>query len=299
MRLRYMAISGAMVTVEKSILPQFAAKISAFNENTKILESAMIKAKMFGTKIATLLGSLLFGLLLFVSVRMEIYISHYAIFIVIFIVMLLPVLPIFATRSNYRLDHWLNFAFGAILTSLPTLVVYNIENELLFELYILGLLISAAWVFYVDKLRKKLSTRKGDSLFKFPLIKLSHLIIFFLTVFVLRAVLSWAHAANIPNPERSIFLFGYEIHHYVFGLMGVAFTWPLIGQVRYCSRGGRMLYICFFIALAAVWDQIAFLWVPYHADAGYFSILSWCGAIMGVSLVVWAYARGAVNGQQV
>ncbi len=89
---------------------------------------------------------------------------------------------------------------------------------------------------------------------------------------------------HLPNEERSVFLFGSEIHHAYIGALGI-----IICNAIASRRDPNLVYslsLVLSISMGVIIDQLTYIMILHVTDAAYSSTLSWLGPIVGVPLII-------------
>lgn len=98
---------------------------------------------------------------------------------------------------------------------------------------------------------------------------------------------------HIPNEERSILLFGYEIHHAYSGALVLAVI-AMLYEDR-CIANGYVVLAITGAAAASVLDQASYTFLRNVSDSAYAGVVSWTGAIVAglayLAYITWVRLR--------
>ena len=187
----------------------------------------------------------------------------------------------FTSAAGWKIEraseYILVFLISSGLAALPEIVViaerYPIHVNVRFPIIFYVLAVWAIWFALIKG--------RSDSILDQPEFDIWEVGTFISTIVAFRAVSEWTYALGIPNLERSTIIFGYEIHHFVLGFVGMIFVWPLLRKTENKPILHRVVRISCAVSLGMLWDQATFLWVPGNTDEAYFQWHSWIGAIVG------------------
>ncbi|MCG8054897.1 MAG: hypothetical protein JAY94_04360 [Candidatus Thiodiazotropha endolucinida] len=102
------------------------------------------------------------------------------------------------------------------------------------------------------------------------------------TVIIYR--ISYYVTLDLPNEERSIFILGSEIHHAIFGFIGLILLklWSHSSFPPQLPVLSLLMGICFGFIL----DQTSYLMLQEVTDEAYGQTISWLGLILGTMLLI-------------
>ncbi len=190
------------------------------------------------------------------------------------------VVLLFFLRFRFSaLDQGWHLLLGIALFGVPQMIIADALPR--FTVGLLGAGISITFIALMSISKFKLSDYFHDLMRDAP--KLLWFSTFAIIVTFIFYRISFEFSQHIPNEERSVFIFGFEIHHINFGLLGLLVL--MLVSFGRNTRGRVLFLIILGVSLGSMSDQLAYNLLSDMSDQAYGEAISLFGGIIGTIFV--------------